>query len=1026
MKKYLLLFSSAFFLLLTYTGIAQVSTFPYTEDFENPSIYQGAPASCDATVAGATIPGWTQDQNDNGDWRVDTAGTTSIGTGPGAGRIINGVGIGTDANPGTTGGAYLYTEATNATTCGGSEIRILSPFFDFSSTGRYYQAKLNYHMLGLGMGTLNVDARQGANGAWSNGLLTISGEQDSAWLLDSVNLAAFTGDSVQIRIRAIMGTNFLSDLAFDNVVIDTFSPALADAILVEAKISNLEYPIIPLAQFDSLEFSAGVRNEGLADVTQTTVSITENTFVSQVSLGTISPFTNDTTNANDKYYASTTGTKDFMFEVSINEVDANFGNNRDTVSIEVTDTVMARENLNATTNGIGSNNGVLEIGQRFTLNSGDTATSITFYVSAPTVGDSVIAHIRAFNQIPGALIESTLVVNYVAGQNWYTAPLECFSILTQGDYFISVEQLVNSSNMSIGYTDLFFEDSTSFFGFPGSWTTLESVGFSTSQIIRLNFGHYDTYREVNISSSLDTICEGGQVIMTGDATGSYSWTPANLAFAPSSQTSIFSFENATVITATVDFGCGLLASDTKTIQTNKSPTSGGTRDTIICDGASITLQSIGGSTYRWLGGPANQDWLVTPTSSPQTFTSLIDSSNGCQSAHSVVITTNSPSISVFGDTAVCTGENVTVSAAGSATYQWQGGPSDSAYSFDVTETKHLVVTAINQFGCIAIDSVLVTENKAPELVPMNDTGACITKFITLKAGGTADSYLWSDGSTSDSLRYQLFTAKTYTLMAENNNGCKSYDTVFVDRYLRPNGTLIPANDMLICEGTSIDITAGNGVTYEWSTGETTATISPAPTSPTKYAVIIRSAEGCEDFKEVTISLDPLPIAAFRYQDFLDSVVFKNQSSLATSYAWSFGDGNSSTATDPFNIYDTSGTYTVTLSATNDCGTVDSSITLDVTVPVVTNGINDITAWDKIQLFPVPVQDRLNIRLKNQLFGDVSIQLYDIAGKLISSKVDVKSAEHFTQFVLLNGFEPGIYTLQVSIDGSTIRSKITKH
>mgnify|MGYP001593317227 CR=1 FL=1 len=1026
MKKHLLLLSSAFFLLLTYTSIAQISNFPYTEDFENPSSYQAVPASCDITTAGPNFPGWTQDPNDNGDWRVDTAGTTSIGTGPGAGRIISGVGIGTDANPGTTRGAYLYTEATNATTCGGSVISILSPFFDFSATGKYYQAKLNYHMLGLGMGTLNVDARQGINGTWSNGLLSISGEQDSAWLLDSINLAGFSGDSVQLRIRAIMGTNYLSDLAFDNLVIDTFSPALADAILIEARITNLEYPIIPQVQFDSLEFSAGVRNEGLANITQTTVSITENTFISQVSLDTISPFTSNAANANNKYFAQTAGIKDFMFEVSTNEVDANYANNKDTVSIEVTDTVMARENLNATVNGIGSNNGVLEIGQRFTLNTGDTATSISFYVSAPTAGDSVIAHIRAFNQVPGAIIESSVVVNYVAGQNWYTAPLECFSILPQGDYFISVEQLVLASNMSLGYTDLFFKDSTSFYGAPGTWATLESVGFSTSQMIRLNFGHYDTYRDVNISSNLDTICEGGQVIMAGDATGSYSWTPANLAFAPLSQTSIFSFDNTTIITATVDFGCGLSASDTMAIQTTKSPTSGGTNDTTICNGASITLRSTGGSSYRWIGGPTNQDWLVTPTSSPQTYNSLIDSSNGCQSAHTVVVITNSPSIAVFGDTAVCTGENVTVSAAGSATYQWQDGPSDSAYSFDVTETKHHVVTAINQFGCISIDSVLVTENQAPELVPMNDTGACVTKFITLKAGGTADTYLWSDGSTSDSIRYQLFTAKTYTLIAENINGCKSYDTVVVDRYLRPNGTITPANDLLICEGTSIDIVAGNGVTYEWSTGETTATISPAPTEPTKYDVIIRSAEGCEDYKEVTISLDPLPITAFRYQDFLDSVVFINQSSLATSYTWDFGDGNSSIAKDPFNIYDSSGKYTVTLSATNDCGTVDSSITIDITVPIVTNGINDITTWNDVQLYPVPVTDRLNVRLENQLFGDVNIRLYDIAGKLISSKVDIKSTKQFTQFVSLNGLEAGVYTLQISIDTSTIRSKITKH
>jgi len=1026
MKKHLPIIITCFLLFIASFSIAQISTYPYVEDFENPSIYQTAPASCDATVAGALFLNWTQDPNDNGDWRADTAGTTSIGTGPGAGRNFSGVGTGTDANPGTIGGTYLYTEATNATTCGGSEIILLSPYFDFSAAGKYYQAKLNYHMLGLGMGTLNIDARQGANGAWTNGLLTIVGEQDSAWLLDSANLAAFNGDSVQIRIRAVMGTNFLSDLAIDNFVVDTFSPAGADAILVHANITNLEYPIVPLNQFDSLEFDAGVRNEGLLNITQTFVNITENSFSSQVDLGTITPFTNDTAAAGDKYFASTTGVKEFVFAASINETDANLNNNTDTLSIEVTDTVMARENLTATTNGIGSNNGVLEIGQRFTLLAGDTATSITFYSSGPTAGDSVKAHIRSFNSVPGAVIESSVTVQYVAGQNWYTVPLECFSVLSAGDYFVSVEQLVNSSNMSIGYTDLFFEDSTSFFGTTGAWTTLESVGFATTQMIRLNFGHYDTYREVNISSNLDTICEGGQVIMTGDATGDYSWTPTNAAFSPTSQTSIFSFDNSTNITATVDFGCGLTASDSKIVYTSPSPTATGTPDTTICAGELLTLQAQGGSSYQWIGGPANQDWTVTPTSSPQNFTALIDSTNGCQAAHTVVVTTNTPTITVEGDTTVCTGETVTVSAAGSATYQWVNGPTTSDFTFDVTETKYLVVTGTDMFGCSITDSVLVTEDQSPELVAMNDTGACLSKFITLDAGGNADSYLWSNGSMSSSTTFQLFSATTLTVLAENLNGCKSYDTVFVDRYLKPNGTISPGTDMLICEGASIDLTAGNGATYEWSTGDTTATISVSPASQTRYDVTIRSAEGCEDFKDVTISIDPLPTSAFRFQDFKDSVQFTNQSSLATSYSWDFGDGNTSTDLDPFNIYDTSGMYTITLTATNDCGSVDSSITINVTVPEIINGVDDLSAWSKIMLYPVPVLDHLNIKLDNHLYGDVQLELYDMTGKLISNKRGSKSAETYSDQLDLSRLESGVYTLQLSINGSTISSKITKY
>lgn len=1025
MKKHFKKFFSASLLLLCYQGFSQITTYPYTENFENPSVWQAAPASCDATTAGATFAGWTQDPNDDGDWRADTAGTTSVGTGPGAGRNTSGLGTGTDANPGTTSGTYIYTEATNATTCGGSEINILSPYFDFSDTGKYYQAKINYHMLGTGMGALHIDARQGSNGTWTTGLLTIVGEQDSAWLLDSANLAAFNGDSVQIRIRAVMGTNFLSDLAVDNFVIDTFSPVLADAILVNASFSNLEYPIIPLTQFDSLEFTAVVRNNGLSNITLTQVEIAEGAFQSVVDLGTIAPFTNDTGQSNTKYFATSIGTKEFIFEAIINETETNTANNHDTLQLQVSDTVMARENLTATVNGIGSNNGLLEIGQRFTLTASDTVTSISFYVSNPTAGDSVRAVIRSFNQTPGAIIETTPVVYYVAGQNWYTIPLECISILAAGDYFVSVSQLVATSNMSLGYTDLFHQDSTCFFGAPGLWATLESVGFDITSMIRLNFGHYDTYRELNISSNLDTICQGGQVVMTGDANAAYSWTPANFAFAPNQKTTIFSFDSTTTITATVDFGCGLTATDSKTIYTETAPSASGTPDTTICSGQSIRLQTTGGSSYQWLGGPANQDWIVFPTSSPQRYTALIDSSNGCRSAYQVSITTSTPSVEARGDTAACAGQPVTVSATGSAAYQWRNGPNGSLYTFPVSGTNYAVVIGTDLAGCIATDSVLITENSTPELTPMNDTGACFTKFITLRAGGQADSYLWNDGSTSDSLRFQMFAAKTYTLIAENTNGCRAYDTVFVNRFLRPNGTISPTSNTLVCEGASIKLTAENGATYLWSTGDTTASVDVFPTSAATYSVTIRSAEGCEDFKDVTLAIDPLPTSAFRFLSYEDSVVFTNMSSLATSHSWDFGDGSTSTQLDPYNVYDTSGMYTVTLSASNECGTVDSSITIEVTVPEIINNVRGLASWNTILLFPIPAQDILNLALDNQLFGDVSIQLYDITGKLIRTTKAFKSAKQFAQTIDLTGVESGTYTLQISIAGASVSAKVSK-
>lgn len=69
-----------------------------------------------------------------------------------------------------------------------------------------------------------------------------------------------------------------------------------------------------------------------------------------------------------------------------------------------------------------------------------------------------------------------------------------------------------------------------------------------------------------------------------------------------------------------------------------------------------------------------------------------------------------------------------------------------------------------------------------------------------------------------------------------------------------------------------------------------------------------------------------------YQEFS----FANASISATKYEWDFGDGNTSTATDPMNTYTAEGEYTVTLTASDDLGvTSTASQTIIVEEPVVT-------------------------------------------------------------------------------------------
>ena len=64
-----------------------------------------------------------------------------------------------------------------------------------------------------------------------------------------------------------------------------------------------------------------------------------------------------------------------------------------------------------------------------------------------------------------------------------------------------------------------------------------------------------------------------------------------------------------------------------------------------------------------------------------------------------------------------------------------------------------------------------------------------------------------------------------------------------------------------------------------------------------------------------------PTADFESSNYItpvsSTVTFTNLSTNATSYHWDFGDGNSSTATNPQHVYQETGTYQVRLTAYAD-------------------------------------------------------------------------------------------------------------
>lgn len=79
-----------------------------------------------------------------------------------------------------------------------------------------------------------------------------------------------------------------------------------------------------------------------------------------------------------------------------------------------------------------------------------------------------------------------------------------------------------------------------------------------------------------------------------------------------------------------------------------------------------------------------------------------------------------------------------------------------------------------------------------------------------------------------------------------------------------------------------------------------------------------------------------PTANFDY-NFYDNfeIDFYNESTDATSYSWSFGDGQSSTEEEPSHRYSRPGTYTVTLTARNSKGSHQATAQITITKPAYT-------------------------------------------------------------------------------------------
>jgi Tol biopolymer transport system component len=131
----------------------------------------------------------------------------------------------------------------------------------------------------------------------------------------------------------------------------------------------------------------------------------------------------------------------------------------------------------------------------------------------------------------------------------------------------------------------------------------------------------------------------------------------------------------------------------------------------------------------------------------------------------------------------------------------------------------------------------------------------------------------------------------------------------------------------ICSGQSAGLDAGAGYdTYQWSTGETTRTITVSPLTSTVYGVTVGTADGCAGTTSHSITVHDAVIPTVSPSGpttFCQGGSVQLTASSGTAYRWSMNQTTQSV------LVMASGTYTVDVTDANGCTATSAPITVTV-------------------------------------------------------------------------------------------------
>jgi gliding motility-associated-like protein len=397
----------------------------------------------------------------------------------------------------------------------------------------------------------------------------------------------------------------------------------------------------------------------------------------------------------------------------------------------------------------------------------------------------------------------------------------------------------------------------------------------------------------------------------------------------------------------------------------------------ICSGQSVTLNATGATTYSWSNGTNGASTTVSPLTN--TMYTVTGTANGCIASTSTTVQVNSnPTLSVnpTATDADCGGSNgaltgAVVNGTPSFTYSWTNGSGTQVgtslnlsgvpagvYTLTVTDGNFCSGT----FGPFSI--INPGAPTAPGLI-VSDPTPCLNSSITFSASSEPGATLTWSGPNGFSSSDEEFTLNSITSTNSGTYcvyatlaGCSGPASCEIISIQALPIVVVGINDadLLICLGSSFELNASGGTSYEWTapngtntTGSSIVVTSANDSNTGIYEVEVTDVNGCNNSGSIEVGLAQLPdlnLSSGAVNDtYCSNSIIQLTAGGATSYVWntpSGGSSNEQTLTITNADANDEGWYIVTGLDENSCSNADS-----ILIHVITNFYAVASAGDSV-------------------------------------------------------------------------------